>query len=285
MDILQQFETYLNKNGKSKNTTKTYLLNIKKFLEWFFESYSYEFSQLYRPNILEYKSYLMNIKKYKGKTLSSKTINSTLSSIKFFNIFLVENKFQNNIVIEKNDFLKIQINYVNPTDCNKKDIESFRQKILEDNNLRLYSIVTLISYSGTRISETLNIKLEDLNLQTKELLIRTGKGKKQRTVYLNAKIIDSIREYLKVRLKKNSCYLFTSRESDKVTRTVINKEFKKYSKSITPHQLRHFFCSNALEKGFAIHEVANLAGHNSIQTTLIYTNPNRETMKNKIELL
>lgn len=208
MDILQQFETYLNKNGKSKNTTKTYLLNIKNFLEWFFESYSYEFSQLYRPNILEYKSYLMNIKKYKGKTLSSKTINSTLSSIKFFNIFLVENKFQNNIVIEKNDFLKIQTSYVNPTDCNKKDIESFRQKILEDNNLRLYSIVTLISYSGTRISETLNIKLEDLNLQTKELLIRTGKGKKQRTVYLNAKIIDSIREYIKVRLKKKQLLPF-----------------------------------------------------------------------------
>ncbi|NMB95039.1 MAG: site-specific integrase, partial [Clostridiaceae bacterium] len=54
---------------------------------------------------------------------------------------------------------------------------------------------------------------------------------------------------------------------------------------ITPHQLRHFFCTNALENGFAVHEVANLAGHSSIQTTLIYTNPSREKMKGKLELL
>ncbi|MDA2520329.1 site-specific integrase, partial [Bacillus cereus] len=54
---------------------------------------------------------------------------------------------------------------------------------------------------------------------------------------------------------------------------------------ITPHQLRHFFCTNAIEKGFSIHEVANQAGHSNIHTTLLYTNPNQLQLKNKMELL
>nr|WP_280528564.1 tyrosine-type recombinase/integrase [Tissierella praeacuta] len=180
--------------------------------------------------------------------------------------------------------IKIQTSYANPAEINKLDVENFRQKILEAGDKRLYAIVTLLSYAGLRISEALNLKLEDLSLGAKELIIRKGKGEKQRIVYLNSKIINSIREYLKVR-NSESEYLFSSRESDRVDRSVINKQFKKYSNKITPHQLRHFFCTNALESGFAVHEVANLAGHSSIQTTLIYTNPSREKMKSRIEML
>nr|WP_280634079.1 tyrosine-type recombinase/integrase [Tissierella pigra] len=180
--------------------------------------------------------------------------------------------------------IKIQTSYANPAEINKSDVENFRQRILEAGDKRLYAIVTLLSYAGLRISEALNVKLEDLSLDAKELIIRKGKGKKQRVVYLNSKIVYAIKEYLKVRHSESE-YLFSSRESDRVDRSVINKQFKKYSNKITPHQLRHFFCTNALESGFAVHEVANLAGHSSIQTTLIYTNPSREKMKSRIEML
>ena len=61
--------------------------------------------------------------------------------------------------------------------------------------------------------------------------------------------------------------------------------FNKYSKDITPHTLRHFFCTNALENGFNLHEVASLAGHSNINTTLIYTNPNKQAMMDKINRL
>ena len=160
----------------------------------------------------------------------------------------------------------------------------FRQRILKDGDRRLYAIATLLGYTGLRISEALNVKLDDINLETKELIVRKGKGEKQRIVYLNTKIINAMREYLKER-NVESVYLFLSRESDKVDRSVINKSFKKYSKDITPHKLRHFYCTHALESGFSIHEVANLAGHSSIQTTMIYTNPSRKKMKDKAEPL
>lgn len=282
--ILDDFKNYMIKNQKSQNTIKNYVSHIKEYMIWFQDTYGKGFKNLYRENILDYKSYLVNVKKYRGKNLNAKTINAKLSSIGLFNKFLIEEKIQEDIVVKDDDMIKIQTNYANPAEINKSDVENFRQRILEAGDKRLYAIVTLLSYAGLRISEALNIKLDDLSLEAKELIIRKGKGEKQRVVYLNSKIVNAIKEYLKVR-NSASEYLFSSRESDRVDRSVINKQFKKYSNKITPHQLRHFFCTNALENGFAVHEVANLAGHSSIQTTLIYTNPSREKMKNKLELL
>ena len=69
------------------------------------------------------------------------------------------------------------------------------------------------------------------------------------------------------------------------------KFFAKYSEAtgiyppISPHDLRHFFCSNALEKGLNVHEVAAIAGHSNIHTTLMYTNPSRKKILEKINSL
>lgn len=283
-ELLDKFRNYMIDNGKSENTIKSYTLHINEYMKWFQNSYGTNFKRLYRENILEYKSYLLNIKKSRGKRLDGKTINAKLSSLGLFNKFLIGCSIQYEVVIKDEDMIKIQTSYANPTDISKSDVENFRQRILEDGDKRLYAIVTLLAYAGLRISEALNVKLDDMSLEAKELIVKKGKGEKQRVAYLNTKIVNAIKEYLKVR-NSDSEYLFISRESDKVDRSVINKQFKKYSNKITPHKLRHFFCTNALESGFAVHEVANLAGHSSIQTTLIYTNPSRETMKNKTELL
>lgn len=282
--LVEDFVNYLINKGKSENTVKSYKLHIVEYIKWFSDSYGTSFKKLYRENVLEYKSYLINVKKFKGKNLNAKTINAKLSALGLLNKFLIEQNVQDEVVINDSDMIKIQINYANPTDINKSEVENFRQKILEAGDKRLYAIVTLLAYGGLRISEALNIKLNDVSLQGKELTVRKGKGEKQRIVYLNTKIINSLREYLKER-NDDGEFLFPSRESDKVDRTVINKQFKKHSDKITPHKLRHFFCSNALSAGFGIHEVANQAGHSSIQTTLIYTNPSREQMKRKAELL
>ena len=106
---------------------------------------------------------------------------------------------------------------------------------------------------------------------------------------LNSKVIISLKEYLKVRDKlstaKQSDYLFVSKKNGKLDRTTVNQMFKQYSDKITPHQLRHFFCTNALEKGMLAHEVANQAGHSNIHTTLLYTNPDKKKLIDKMEKL
>nr|WP_129596069.1 tyrosine-type recombinase/integrase [Anaerophilus nitritogenes] len=277
--MINKFEAYLEKEGKSKNTIKSYLIHINGFLKWFSETYSIKFTRLYRENVLEYKSYLKNIKKQ-----SAKTLNVKIAALIKFNEFLQEINIQEDIVISKKDTIKIQTVIANPTSITKKDVEQFRQHVLESEGKRNYAIVTIMAYAGLRISETLNIKIDDFNLVSREIIIRSGKGEKQRIVYMNDKVVNVIKEYLKIRDEKGK-YLFMSQKGNKLDRTVINRMFKKYSNNMTPHTLRHFFCTNALENGFSIHEVANLAGHTNIHTTLLYTNPSVEKMKEKMNKL
>lgn len=280
----EEFKEYLKNEGRSKNTIKSYLINIQEYKKWYSDSFGLELKKLYRENILDFKSYLINVKKFNGHNLNAKTVNAKVASIMCLNKYLVDKNIQKDMVVNKEDLMRIQRSIANPCIIEKQDVEQFRQKILESGDKRLYCITTLLSYAGLRISECLNIKLSDFNLITKEIRV-VGKGSKQRIVYINDKIVAAMKGYLKERKDSSYEYLFASRQSEKVDRTVINKQFKKNSDVITPHMLRHFYCSNLIDNGFTISEVANLAGHSNANTSLLYTNPSIRTMKEKIENL
>lgn len=147
------------------------------------------------------------------------------------------------------------------------------------------AIVTILAYAGLRISECLELRLEDISLPAREITVRHGKGDKMRVVYFGDKITNAVREYLRSRTRSENPYLFPGQKGGHLTRGQVNRIFKAHSASITPHTLRHFFCSNALENGYSIGELANQAGHSNVHTTLLYTNPTREKMKEKANLL
>lgn len=284
VNIVERFSFYLEQERKSINTIKGYTLDIKQYIRWFKESYDRDLTNLYRQNVLEYVSFLKNI-----KMLNAKTINHKVSGLAKFNAFLIQEGIQEDQVIFKTDMMKVQTPYASPTKIADIEVKKFLQDVLENKNKRNYAIVILLAYTGLRISEALSIKMNDFNLQTGECIIRNGKGEKQRVVLLNSKVIHALRDYLLERkaysVAQQSPYLFISKKREKLDRTVVNRIFQSYSEMITPHQLRHFFCTNAIEKGFSIHEVANQAGHSNIHTTLLYTNPNQLQLKNKMELL
>lgn len=284
MEKLTGFKNYLKEKGKSKNTIKGYTLDVRQYINWFMGTCELECTKLYRENIQDYISYLKTVKRQ-----NAKTINHKLSSLSKYNEYLIEKEIQEDLVIKKSDMIKIQTEYASPTKVSDLEVKQFLQKVLESENRRNYSLFTLLAYTGLRISEALSIKIGDFNLKTGECIIRNGKGEKQRIVLLNNKVINSLREYLKEReeylTSSNSDYLFISRKRDRLDRTSVNRIAKQFSNKITPHQLRHYFCTNALEKGFSIHEVANQAGHSNINTTLIYTNPDKDKLRKKMELL
>ncbi len=276
--MLEAFKEYLALQGKSKNTINSYYLHMKGYYQWYLESFGRECSVLYRENILDYISYLRNIKKDNGRT-----INCKISALIKYNEFLIEKGIQQDQVVSKNDNIKIQQTYANPSDVTKQEVDAFRQQLLQDGYRDIYCLATLLAYAGLRISEALNIQLADFNLTVGELKIR-GKGDKDRVVYLNDKIINSIREFLRVR-ESESPYLFANSNGKVIHRSTVNKIFNKYSDKITPHVLRHYFCTIALEGGLSVHVVAYLAGHSNIHTTLIYLNPSREAIRGKINNL
>lgn len=279
VEMLNEYELYLSNVSKANNTIAAYMLHIKGYLQWCKESYGDVPTRLYRANILDYVSYLRNIKKF-----SASTINAKVSALLSYNKFLVSIGKQDDIVVFKDDNIKIQKQYASLSTVSKQDVDQFRQTILVNQGKRDHAIVTIMAYSGLRISEVLNITTQNFGFIQRELLIPDGKGQKQRVVYLNDKIINAVKEYMQER-NSTSEYLFVSREGGKLNRTRINQIFNQYSDKITPHTLRHFYCSNALESGYSVHEVANQAGHSNIHTTLLYTNPNKEQMKAKANLL
>lgn len=277
--MINEFKQYLLSIGKSENTAVNYGDKVKLYFKWCLDSFGSEPQQLYRANVLDYISYMKNIKRY-----SPKSVNNHLSSLRSFNEFLTASGRQTELAIVKNDFMKIQIAYANPCTVEQKDVEAFRQRLLEGGSKRDFAIVTLYTYTGIRRSECVNLRVDQVDLIAKEIYV-VGKGDKHRTVYLNDKTVHAIREYLKVR-NSDSLYLFVSRQSEKMAASRINQIFNRYSDVITPKTLRHYFCSHALDTGdYKIHEVANQAGHSNVQTTLIYSNPSARQMREKANKL
>lgn len=288
--IIEEFKRKMLFDGKSRRTVEVYGNSVKEFFRWFYESYgNVEFKRLYRENILEYKNYLKNIKKssHSGNNLCPKSINSKLSALICFNELMEPD----NIVVSKRDLIKIQAEMVSPTSITKKEVEEFRQIVLQDDGCsarRNYAIVTILAYAGLRISECLNLRKSDICLESNQLKVANGKGEKARIVIVNSKVVSAVREYQKTDHVESE-WLFHNSRGERLNQTTINRVFKlccpgEYD--ITPHMLRHFYAINAVSSGiFTIPEIANQMGHSSIKTTMRYMNPNLEEIRKKVEQL
>ena len=142
--------------------------------------------------------------------------------------------------------------------------------------------------TGCRVSELVNIKLNDIDLNEQEIRV-LGKGKKVRIVYLGSYAVDSIVDYLKVRSEllknKENDYLFLNHLGNKITtrgiRDIIDKILLKSSTNlkITPHTFRHSFATMLLNEGCDLKSVQELLGHVSLSTTSIYTHVSNEELK------
>jgi site-specific recombinase XerD len=277
--MMDDFRNWLAANGKSENTIKSYIANVGQYMNWYQESFSAEMTELLHSNVLDYRSYLRSVKKYK-----SVTVNAKLAAMISFNVFMVETGRQKGDAVSRKELLRIQASYVNLSELGEKEVDAFRQLVLLDSGVRDHAIVTILAYAGLRISEVLSLMVSDVDCVGREITVNEGKGNKERLVFIGDKVIHALKEYLNER-DSDSPWMFPGRYEERLHRSVVNKMFKKYSETITPHQLRHFYCSNALEKNYSIHEVANQAGHSNIHTTMRYTNPAREKMKDKANKL
>ena len=278
--MVDGFCEYLRQRGKSENTVKAYCQGIKEYMRWHEETFGKLMKRLLRANVLDYISYLRTV-----KGLNNRSVNAKLASLHSFNLYLISAGYKTEVVLTKEDYLKVQTAYASPSTVDRGEVERFRQEILENNGIRDYAIVTILAYAGLRITECLELRMGDISLTAQEITVRHGKGDKMRVVYFGDKVVNAVREYLKSRPETENPYLFPGRGDSHLTRGQVNRIFNAHSASITPHTLRHFFCSNALENGHSIGELANQAGHSNVHTTLLYTNPTKEKMKEKANLL
>ncbi|MYU57930.1 site-specific tyrosine recombinase XerD [Ligilactobacillus salivarius] len=275
-NILMDYLHYLKvERGLSENTIASYGIDLKLFLEYLRKNEIPSFKQVNKEVIVNY----MQSEKNNNKANSS--ILRSVSSLRKFFQYLAQEK-----IIEKDPMLLIDTPKKKqhlPQVLTKEEVE----KLLHSPNtgqvlgLRDRAMLELMYATGLRISEIINLKLEDLHL-TMGTLQTLGKGHKERIVPVGDEAIKWINRYLeearpKLLKQKRSNYLFLNFHGNNLTRQGVWKNLKAevrkagIQKNITPHTLRHSFATHILENGADLRIVQELLGHADISTTQIYT--------------
>ncbi|OQQ90685.1 site-specific tyrosine recombinase XerD [Ligilactobacillus salivarius] len=272
MDYLHYLKV---ERGLSENTINSYGIDLKLFLEYLRENEIPSFKQVNKEVIVNY----MQAEKNNNKANSS--ILRSVSSLRKFFQYLAQEK-----IIEKDPMLLIDTPKKKqhlPQVLTKEEVE----KLLRSPNtgqvlgLRDRAMLELMYATGLRISEIINLKLEDLHL-TMGTLQTLGKGHKERIVPVGDEAIKWVNRYLeearpKLLKQKRSNYLFLNFHGNNLTRQGVWKNLKAevkkagIQKNITPHTLRHSFATHILENGADLRIVQELLGHADISTTQIYT--------------
>src|SRR3989338_10638262 len=152
----------------------------------------------------------------------------------------------------------------------------------KNNKSRL--MLSLIYAAGFRVSELVNLKVNDLNFNEKTGYLRQAKGKKDRIFNIPNFLLDVLKEQVERQKQSNQEFLFTglkgklsSRNIQKIVKNASRKAG--IQKNVHPHTLRHSFATHLLESGTDIRYIQALLGHSSISTTEIYTHVSSEALK------
>lgn len=149
-------------------------------------------------------------------------------------------------------------------------------------NLKHKTILTLTYSVGLRVSEIINIKIEDIDSKRMLIHIKNAKGKKDRIVPLSETVLGLLRTYYKEYKPKE--YLFNGQNLSQYSTGSCQKIYKKYiDKNSSIHTLRHSSFTNLLESGTDLRIIQKIAGHSSSKTTEIYTHVSNK-MLNKVKL-
>jgi site-specific recombinase XerD len=259
----EQFEVYLKKGGLSENTISSYL--------WTIDYFSRHYNGISSENLLSYKGHLLE--KHKPKT-----VNLRIQAINKYLEFLGKEKIQLKFIkLQQKTFLEKVIS--------NADYLFFKNSLKKDGNREWYFVVWYLAATGARISELVQIKIEHIDVGYFDLYT---KGGKLRRLYIPKKLRAETINWLNEK-NRTSGYLFLNRFGTRITTRGISQQLKNYAKKykldtkvVYPHSFRHRFAKNFLEKYNDIALLADLMGHESIETTRIYL---RRTASEQQELV
>lgn len=252
--ICEEKFIYLNYSPKTK---ENYLSHIKRFLESLGEK------QITHCNSSDFQNYLDS---YKFSSVSQQ--NQVINSIRFLYKFGLNKKY------DKVSFKRPRSEKKLPKVIDGGFIKSQLSKI---KNLKHRTILTLTYSVGLRVSEIINLKIQDIDSKRMLIHIKNAKGKKDRVVPLSENVLKLLREYWKE--FKPIEYLFNGQSSIKYSIGSCQKIYKKYIDSDSSiHTLRHSSFTNLLESGTDLRIIQKIAGHSSSKTTEIYTHVSNQIL-------
>lgn len=245
-EICNQKLKYLN---YSEKTIKIYIFYIEQFLK------SLEVS----PSRITSNDFQFYLNNYKFISISQQ--NQVINSIRFLYKEVLGRKYD-------------KVSFTRPRSEKRLpkviDSDFIIEKLSKIENIKHRTILTLTYSVGLRVSEIVNLKIDDIDSERMIIYIKNGKGRKDRVVPLSENVLLLVDEY---KLKHNPIeYLFNGQKSNKYSIGSCQKIYKKYIDPKTSiHTLRHSCFTNLLESDVNLRTIQKIAGHSSSKTTEIYT--------------
>ena len=269
--LIGSFLDYLYiEKGLSTNTVKSYESDIEAFNKWSIKVLGLSLKRLNSIDINQYTAHLFKL------GLKSSSVNRKISAIKSFYLFLLKKKVIKASPVEDIATPK-QEKYI-PVSMSEAEVESLIDSpdISKPMEKRDKAMIELLYATGMRISELINLKLTDVDIQRSVIKV-LGKGSKERLIPYGESAAEALNDYLNDRRDLREKEIFLSNRGTKISRGAFWERIKVYIHreglkiSISPHTLRHAFATHLLNRGADLRSVQILLGHSDLSTTQIYT--------------
>lgn len=254
----REFIEKLDRLNYSESTKKNYISHFEEFINYY---YTEEIDKINYQQIQAFQRYLIM-----DRHVSTSYINLSINAIKFY----YERVLGGTRMTYKMDRPKKEKQL--PAVLSKEEIVALVGVI---KNIKHRALVLFTYSSGLRISEVLEVQVEDLDWDRMRIRVRSGKGKKDREAKLAANFRKAFDSYIKIYKPVN--YLFEGVKGEKYSgesfRAVLrNAAYKAgIGKNVTPHTLRHSYATHSMDEGASIRYIQETLGHANIKTTQIYT--------------
>ena len=249
--MVTTFETALKERNMAGNTITAYLFAVNDFL--------CKYQSFNKKNLLFYKNYLIEHFKPKTVNLRIQALNKFLEHIGKPKLRLKSVKVQQRTYLE---------NVIS-----QADYLFLKEQLRQEENPMWYFVVRFLAATGARVSELIQIKAEHVQIGYFDLYT---KGGKVRRLFIPEQLRNEATQWLKAQ-KKTSGYLFVNRLGERITTRGIAQKLKSFAEKygmntqvVYPHSFRHRYAKNFLEAFNDISLLADLMGHESIETTRIY---------------
>lgn len=263
--LLNNFYLYLKGKRYSKSTIQTYTFFVADFINFHTNT---------ALNELTNKSVELFIESvFIERNYSVSSQRQFISALKLFIVFCPETLINN-------------LELVRPKKSKKLPNILSQEEVLKiigvTQNLKHKAILALIYSCGLRISELINLKLENFNIDRKQLVIKNSKGRKDRYVSLADSFIPLLSNYYYS--YKPEIYFVEGQNKGKYSAESVRQFLKKnclkagIRRTVTPHTLRHSYATHLLENGVDIRYIQSLLGHSRPETTMIYTHVKRKDL-------
>ncbi len=282
---LSDFKFYLESNKRSsKNTISSYMTDLYGYSEFLKKYQAIEYVEDIKTEHIQ--KYITSLKR---KDLAKKSISRKITAIKEFHKFLKDEDITKNNPARLIDNVKLDKKI--PQVLNIDEINKMLASTNGDDplSIRNKAILEVLYGSGLRVSELVDLKIDNLHMNSKYINV-IGKGDKERIVPMGDFEQIAIRNYIEksrpiLTKKRINSFLFLNYKGEPLSRQSVFKLIKELAlkngitKEISPHTLRHSFATHLLQNGVDLRIVQELLGHEDISTTEIYTHIDKSKIK------